>query len=584
MVTIENYSLDKRKNEGIFYTPPFLAEYLSRKVIKYWGVNREISSVIDPACGDSELLRSFITEINNYSQISLPKIIGVDKDNNAIFNSKTKLNHLNLKVKSYFINTDALFPFEFIKPEIGWKKLREDTNCKHGFNISLSNPPWGSDIKSYNLKDLNSSFKLSKGQFDVFDLFFETILTNLSKNGIYGLILPDSVFSQEQTKFRELISKKTSIHLIARLGEKIFPDINRACVVIIGENKIPKNNHYVDCFRLTADFKKMVISNKLSLEEVEKELSHKVLQTRFLENKNYLFDIDLKIEEQDLIGKLKSYSTELNNFLESKRGAELSKKGIVCQCNNCEYWMPFPRSKNPKCNNCRSTINLDETKSEKIISSIPSSNSIKLKVGEDLYRYTSKSKSFIDLSKKGINYKNLDIYQKTKILVRKTGIGITASIDYENSMTNQVVYILNLKKEFKDNLTLEFVLSILNSRVVTYYLIKKYGENEWRTHPYLTQNALMNLPFPLLKLKEERTQKAIIKITKLINEEVHNSNEINISKNTDLLIERIVADLFNLNQSDYHIIFETLKNCEQLIPIKRLLNCNVTEIFNLNGL
>jgi tryptophan synthase alpha subunit len=64
---------------------------------------------------------------------------------------------------------------------------------------------------------------LAKGQFDVFDLFTEVILKNLNENGVYGLILPDSVFSQEQARFRCLLSKNTTIDLIARLGEKYFP-------------------------------------------------------------------------------------------------------------------------------------------------------------------------------------------------------------------------------------------------------------------------------------------------------------------------------------------------------------------------
>jgi hypothetical protein len=470
------------------------------------------------------------------------------------------------------------------KSKTGWLKLREITNCKSGFNIALSNPPWGSEISGYNSNKLNANFTLSKGQFDIFDLFFETILNNLCKNGIYGLILPDSVFSHEQSNFRELVSKKTTIHLIARLGEKIFPEINRACVVIIGEKKEPEKEHLVDCFRLTSEYKKRVISNELSLEQVESELSHKVLQRRFLENRNYLFDIDLKLEEQDLVYKLKCDSKPINTYLESKRGAELSKKGIVCQCNSCSLWMPYPRSKTPKCNNCKKTINLQEVKTEKIINTILTPNSMKIKVGEDLFRFTSESKSYIDLSKKGINYKNLKIYQSAKILVRKTGIGITASIDYEDSITNQVVYILKMKKEFENKITLEFILGFLNSRAMTYYLIKKYGENEWRTHPYMTQTSLMNLPFPTINFDDERTKKVIKKVTSLIFKEVNNSDQKNISKKTDLFIERMVADFFNLNEFDYITIFETLKNCEQLIPIKRLLNCEIKEIFEINGI
>ena len=97
-----------------------------------------------------------------------------------------------------------------------------------------------------------------------------------------------------------------------------------------------------------------------------------------------------------------------------------------------------------------------------------------------MFRYTSTTKSWINTLKDGINYKNLDIYTGDKILVRKTGVGITASIDSDNSVTTQVVYILKLKPSFEKKLSLEFVLAVLNSRAMTYYLIKKFGENDYR--------------------------------------------------------------------------------------------------------
>ncbi len=579
MLTVENYSLDKRKNEGIFYTPPFLAQYLSKKTLHYWG-GRKILSVIDPACGDSVLLRVFLEELAIKQVLSFPKIIGIDKDENAVRNSNLRIKEQNLvKSRVKFINTDALFPFNHENAQIGWSKVKDNTDCKNGFSIALSNPPWGSTINGYKSSTLNSNFTLAKGQFDIFDLFFETIYNNLSKNGMFGLILPDSVFSQEQTKFRELLVTNSTIHLIARLGEKIFPEINRACVIIIGEKTKPYKTHKVNCFRLSADYKKKVISSEQTLEDAEKELSHLVLQKRFAENKNFQFDIDLKTEEQDLYEKIKRNSVLVNDYLQSRRGAELSKKGIVCLCPSCSIWMPLPKSKNPKCPNCSLKINLETVKIEKIINAEKSSNTVKLKVGEDLFRYTSKSKSYIDISKNGINYKPAEIYEGTKILVRKTGIGVTASIDYENAMTNQVVYILRLKTQFKNLLTLEFILAILNSRVLTYYLIKKYGENEWRTHPYMTQTALMNLPLPKIDFEDCNVISIINKITKLVQSEVRNSKEKNISKKTDMLIERMVADFFDLNETDYETIFLTLNNSEQLIPIKRLLNCDIKEIF-----
>lgn len=583
MSPIELYTNEERKVNGVFYTPAFLAEYLAKKVVKYFG-NRRITTAIDPACGDSILLRTFAYELFNNATKNLPKIFGVDKDINAIVSSTSKFADKSLKkFTTNFIHTDGLFPVNGKNSIEGWSELRQELKSKNGFDIAVSNPPWGAELNGYDPALLNFNFTLAKGQFDVFDLFVEVILNNLNENGVYGLILPDSVFSQGQARFRCLLSKNTTIHLIARLGEKIFPEINRACVIIIGSKAKAKDNHQVDCFRLSSNYKKQVIANELSLEDAERELIHKVPQSRFFENDNCVFDIDLKTGEQKTFDKLQMNSQSVKSYVKSTRGAEISKKGIVCQCPGCKHWMPYPKSKQPKCNNCNVALNIESVTKEKIILNHNGFGNIKLKVGEDLHRFTSVSKSWINTLKEGINYKDLSIYNGDKILVRKTGVGITASLDYENAITNQVVYILKLKPPFEKKLSLEFVLAVLNSRAMTYYLIKKFGENEWKSHPYLTQTMLVNLPFPKIDFISPDTKKYIKRVTEIVRSEVSNSKEKNILKMNDLFIERVVAHFFKLNQTDYKAIFETLSSSEQLIPIKRLLNCNTKEIFTVNG-
>lgn len=584
MNQVESYTKEERKENGVFYTPLFLADYLAKKVVQYFG-DGKISTVIDPACGDSVLLRSFADEIQKTPNRRLPRIFGVDKDIYAVLSSTSKFTEYPLRqFIANFFHTDGLFPIKGKNSIDGWAELRKNLNRKKGFDIAVSNPPWGAELNGYNPLILNFNFALAKGQFDIFDLFVEVILNNLNENGIYGLILPDSVFSQEQERFRCLLAKNTTIHLIARLGEKIFPEINRACVILVGGKAKAHNNHLVDCFRLSPNYKKKVISNELELEDVENELLHKVPQRRFFENDNCVFDIDLKTDEQLTFDKIQINSLPVKTFVKNTRGAEISKKGIVCQCPNCKQWMPYPKSKQPKCNNCYFTLSLEAVLKEKIVLNHNGIGNLKLKVGEDLFRFTSLSKSWINTLKEGINYKDLSIYYGDKILVRKTGVGITASMDYDNCVTNQVVYILKLKPDFEKKLSLEFILAILNSRAMTYYLIKKFGENEWKSHPYLTQTMLVNLPFPNIDFDSGEVKKIISIVTKMVRKEVSQSNEKNISISNDLFIERIVANMFKLTEKDYNAIFEALSSSEQLIPIKRLLNCNTNDIFTTNGI
>jgi len=585
MSPVEYYTKEERKANGVFYTPPFLAVYLIKKVTKYFDTHRKIGSVIDPACGDSILLRHFANEVLTYSKNSTPRIFGVDKDINAITSSVAKFADEPFNMfETNFLHVDALFPINGKNSFEGWSELRTDLRIKSGFDIAISNPPWGAELNGYDKATLNSNFVLAKGQFDIFDLFTEVLLNNLSENGVYGFILPDSVFSHEQARFRCLLAEETTIHLIARLGEKIFPGINRACVIIVGRKSKARNNHQVDCFRLSSEYKKSVITNELTLEKVEQELEHKVPQSRFYNNRDCVFDIDLKTIEQKTFDKIKNNSFPFKVYVTNTRGAEISKKGIVCQCPQCKHWMPFPISKQPNCKNCNSPLALKKITKEKIIFHHNGHGNLKLKVGEDLFRFTSHSKSWINTLKKGINYKDLRIYTGVKILVRKTGIGITASLDYENALTNQVVYLLKLQPVFQKKLTLEFVLAILNSRATTYYLLKKYGENEWKSHPYITQAMLINLPFPKLDLNSEKVKKLIKHVTSIVKNEISYSKEKNISRENDIFIESVVAHLFKLNKTDYRAIFKTLNSSEKLIPIKRLLNCNVNEIFKVNGI
>ena len=152
-------------------------------------------------------------------------------------------------------------------------------------------------------------------------------------------------------------------------------------------------------------------------------------------------------------------------------------------------------------------------------------------------------------------------------------------MDYEDSVTNQVVYILKLKPKYQSKITLEFILAVLNTRLMTYYLLKKYGENEWKSHPYLTQTMLVNLPFPNINFDCKETMSKIDSISSIVENEVTGSNNKNLSKENDLFIEKTIANFFGLNNSDYETIYEALHSADQLIPIKRLLECNTKEIF-----
>ena len=53
---------------------------------------------------------------------------------------------------------------------------------------------------------------------------------------------------------------------------------------------------------------------------------------------------------------------------------------------------------------------------------------------------------------------------------------------------------------------------MINSRVVYYYYLKTYGENEWKSHPYLTKEIIFSLP--ICKYTGCRLDEEIIELAK----------------------------------------------------------------------
>jgi adenine-specific DNA-methyltransferase len=598
-----NYS-SSPKDTGAVYTPDNLASFVANKVVDYYlkdqsGNSEGLSRVkiIDPACGDGQLLEAMWARIANQPKRQKEKnkiinlvspsdvLYGVDIDERALEVARTRLGRyrpsMTDALRANLVNCDAVRPVAEKSTAAGWNYLKKKFGVNAGFDILIANPPWGIELNN-DEEHVGRSFALGRGQYDSSDIFVELSLSIVRPGGYCALIIPDSIFSSERLAMRKMLLTKSHVKFVARLGEGIFKNVFRGCVVIIIK-KIEAStdlNNEVDCLRLTPDFRDKTMNGEMTFDEADRILSHKVSQKRFLDNKEFRLDLDVKADEETTLAKISSHRATLGNYIGSARGVELSKNGKVIRCTKCSMWMPLPKSKAHTCAHCGFVIAVESASVEVIVHETNQPNCTPLLVGESVKRYACDVKKWIDTTRDGINYKKKEIYSGDKIVVRKTGVGITATLDYSGAYTNQVVYIFKLNTHVT-TVTLEFALAAMNSRAIYYYLAKNYGETEWRSHPYVTQTQILKLPFPEIKVNDAKQREIINSVTNLVKPYLEKGQVL--PTHVDAMVEGELAQFYGLSYSDYGTIYQTINSVQALLPVKAIKDVKIEDIFQTKG-
>lgn len=573
---------------GAFYTPNSISSYVSKRLISFYlsdlnslkGI--ENKTVLDPACGDAALLIAFENELNSIlsaekldslkADEKTTQVYGIDINPLACEESKNNVSEvLKFGRTQSYLNEDALSLLnkKWKENNLFPQRVKEFLKNEEGVDFILTNPPWGVtlDLNSQQLKE--SGYELAYGQYDSYEIMTELSLKLLKKNGYMALILPDSLFLHQHRNFREFLLKNTTIKLIYRLGEGFFPGVFRSTVLIIIKNQPFSLEDEVICLNLNKEQRRKVLKNELSLSEAELESSHLVPQNRFFQDKDYRLDIDVSNlpSELNLIQKIEK-TPSCWDYFESGRGIEIAKSGAVQVCRTCAAIFPKSKSENSICKNCETEDNLVDNK---IIDKNPLSGWEPLLVGEDIHRYSINSQRYINPNLRNYNYKNRMLKStKPKLLVRKTGLGISASIDYENRYTLQTVFHFIKKEDAPSHINVEYVLGVLNSRVLLYYHLKKSGEMEWKSHPYVTQSSIKEFPIPLINEDDVERIELANEISSTVKKILSSNKEGTPSLKLDLKIESLVMQLYGIGKEEYEIINYTISKAEQLKSISAL--------------
>jgi type I restriction-modification system DNA methylase subunit len=549
-----------RKEQGIYYTPTWVADYIVKfaigEALKRKGAKADRLRVLDPACGSGTfLLRAFdhMMRARNptgaavqarfdpetagpllalRTSVLTDNLFGVDLDARAVeiaqlnlmiraAESRHRLPTLekNIQVGNSLVEDEDIDPRAF-----DWSRGFPSASEAGGFDVVVGNPPWvQSKFLPEHFKEYYSSkYSNASKQYDLFTIFVERGFTVLRPGGILGFIVPDRFIANPDYKvFREWLLKTAQILRITPTGEGVFEGVEMPSAIMLLQKPprgVPSAAGEVEIHD--------GVNGKLRL----------VSQRKLAGGTDLVFSGVFSDEEAaQIIGKIERGSVQFGSLFNNARGVEIGKSHPAIS----------------------STV-----------------GDVPFLIGSDISRYQTRGTHWLKLRHPDIperDYKEPGLYQGRKILIRKTGTGINATLD-KDSYVIQVVYIFKPKRADVD---LYHILGILNSKLMAFYYFSKFGQKERGVFPHLTQNKVLQLP---MRLAERGASGVSELVTRILDDysALSNMGGLHLDKESrirariaelDEQIDEQVFRLYGLDKEDQETVRASLRDHSPLIPV-----------------
>ncbi|WP_462220033.1 HsdM family class I SAM-dependent methyltransferase, partial [Ferruginibacter sp.] len=350
----------KKKNDGAFYTPPMLVEFVLNEVLPYPDENnkRYDLKILDPACGSGIFLvesykrliarwkysnkKPEITE-EVLEELLLNNIYGIEYDAEAI---KVAAFSLYLTYLDYIRPTKVLDKDARFEPLIRWKDKQTKGNKKQGnslfqfstfskeltvfeneFDLVVGNPPWLRGGLKKDVEDYINNNNLPK---DIVCAYLDYI-PKVTPNAIIALITKSKVFFNtsllsEQFKY-DLFTRNNveSVINFSVVRNVIFENARAAAAVLIYSKRKNTNtpkSYVIYCVPKS----ELIIKNRRSIVIDASEVKFIPL-VEILKDKSKAFKIAMwgNLRDLKLIEKLNTYGGIIKKVSEENHGMGLIK-------------------------------------------------------------------------------------------------------------------------------------------------------------------------------------------------------------------------------------------------------------------
>ncbi|APU11541.1 type I restriction endonuclease subunit M [Cellulophaga lytica] len=278
--------MTNKKNTGSYYTPQYLASFISKRVLSHFE-NRTRMSILEPSVGDG----AFISELEKEENINI-KLTALDINEIELTTASEKWN----KKTASFIKTDFL-----------------EYSASNKFSAVIGNPPYVKKnlLKEKQIeliKEIHTNENLTDASVkNIWTTFLVKANKLLVNNGILAFVLPSELL---QVKFaeeiREYLKNEFQRIEIFTFNDLMFECKGQDTIVLFAYKKA----------KLKGEF----FTNISSKEELEKN-------NFVLKNNNLLVESNVKwthhfltSDELTFIDNLKKELKTVNDYSESKPG------------------------------------------------------------------------------------------------------------------------------------------------------------------------------------------------------------------------------------------------------------------------
>lgn len=587
-----------RKAGGVYYTPRYIVDYIVKNTVGKLlegktPAEASALSVVDPACGSGSFLLGAYQYLLDWHEhyylehdpesfargkspalvpmgagvyrlstaerkrILVNNIYGVDIDAQAV-----EVTKLSLLLKLLEQESGQLtLGFERVLPDLGrnircgnsligwdyfkgqllpdqaevervnpfdWQREFPQVFAQGGFDAVIGNPPYvfaRSQGIEKNEKDyFYNKFTYQKYQLNTYSLFIEAGMRLMQGNGRFGFIVPNNWLSISSMKsMRDYLVSETCDLVIINNKYKVFSGANIDTSILTFVKGLPST---VSLFE-SEEPKSIKLVNRV---EPENLLTQPIIP----------FQVEICERVSSIVEKITKESVPLGEIATVKAGLKAYETGRGT----------------PKQTDAMKTQRIYHTTNPE------NENYRKYLEGKDVKRYE------IDWSGQYLKYGNNlaaprdpSLFIGERILVRqipsKPPLSINGMIlyeDYVNDINSMIV--INPKPEYN----LQYILGILNSRLISYWFDKFFGKFQRKLFPQFKVNELAQFPIHIIvdKMHADKISDLVSQMISLKNKQVampmdHEQLQRAIAA-TDAEIDRLVYELYGLTDEEIKIV------------------------------